>query len=83
MPLAKVWPSILDSLSAIRTPTLVGYGAEDVPTPLARSQEIASRIRGSMLVAFPGVGHMSALEDPAVVNSYVVPFVRDHLGATS
>jgi 3-oxoadipate enol-lactonase len=76
-------PSILGSLSAIRTPTLVGYGEDDVPTPLSRSQQIASRIRGATLVAFPGVGHMSALEDPAVVNPHLVPFVREHLGAPS
>ncbi len=76
-------PSILESLRKIRVPTLVGYGLADVATPPEMSRRIAARIPGSELVVFPELGHLSALEDPALVNASVVPFVRGHLRATS
>ena len=74
-------PSILERIREIRVPTLVGYGEEDVATPAEHSRRIASRIAGTILVPFEGVGHLSALEDPALVNESVLPFVKDHLRA--
>lgn len=76
-------PSIVESLRGIRVPTLVGYGADDAATPPDMSRRIASHIPGAELVVFPKLGHLSALEDPALVNASVVPFVREHLGRES
>ena len=72
-------PSILESLRAIRVPTLIGYGDDDAATPGDHSRRIASRIPGAKLVSFKNAGHLSALEDPAQVNDAIVPFVREHL----
>jgi pimeloyl-ACP methyl ester carboxylesterase len=51
-------------LSAIRVPTLVLCGSEDILTPVAESEEIASGIKGANLVILPGSGHLSTLEAP-------------------
>lgn len=65
---------IRDRLGAIRTPTLVMVGAEDVPTPLARSRDIADRIPGAELVTIPGAGHLSALDQPERVTEELLRF---------
>ncbi len=74
---------LLDKLQHISAPTFIGYGEEDTATPAPHARRIASRIRGSMLVPFAGVGHLSALEDPERVNASLVPFVREQLGRAS
>lgn len=67
---------ILDKVRAIRVPTLVMCGREDRATTLDKSENIARTIPGARLVILDGLGHMSALEDPAAVNEHLVPFVR-------
>jgi pimeloyl-ACP methyl ester carboxylesterase len=74
-------PSILERLREVNVPTLVGYGAEDVATPPDHSRRIAGRIAGSEVVPFAGAGHLSALEAPAIVNTAIVPFVREHMAS--
>jgi 3-oxoadipate enol-lactonase len=72
-------PSILEAIRDIRLPTLVGYGALDTATPADHSRRIASHIPGTTLAVFPGLGHLSALEEPDTVNAWLVPFVKEHL----
>jgi len=67
--------NILPELTRIRTPTLVMCGSEDLATPRARSEAIASAIPRAKLEVIDGAGHMSALEDPDAVNAHLVPFV--------
>lgn len=67
--------SVLSELRRIHVPTLVLCGSEDNATPLPRSEAIANAIGGARLVVLDGVGHMSALEDPAAVNAHLLPFV--------
>lgn len=71
-----------DQLSRVRTPTLVMCGEDDNATPPLRSREIAERISGAELKTIPRAGHLSAIEQPDVVNASLVPFVRRNL-ATS
>ncbi len=66
---------ILPEISRIRAPTLVMCGREDRSTPPERSEAIANAIPHAKLVVLDGIGHMSALEDPAAVNAHLVPFV--------
>ncbi|MCZ7684259.1 MAG: alpha/beta hydrolase [Sandaracinaceae bacterium] len=58
----------------IRVPTLVVVGAEDVPTPISRSRDIADRIPGATLVTIPGAGHLSALDQPERVTEELLRF---------
>lgn len=56
------------SLAAIRCPTLVLCGENDLLTPLDRHEEMAQAIAGSRLVVIPGCGHMATIEAPDAVN---------------
>lgn len=51
-------------LGAIRCPTLVLVGEEDLITPPERAAEIAAGIRGAKLVRLAECGHLSTLERP-------------------
>ncbi len=73
--------SVLERLSEVRIPTLVGCGREDLATVPARSEAIARSLPGARLAWFEDAGHMSAIEQPAAVNAAIVPFLREHLGA--
>jgi 3-oxoadipate enol-lactonase len=68
--------NVIDRLGAISAPTLVICGREDQATTLDKSENITNAIPGSRLVVLDGLGHMTAIEDPAAVNAHVVPFVQ-------
>jgi pimeloyl-ACP methyl ester carboxylesterase len=55
-------------LAAIRCPTLVLVGAQDVLTPPELAREIADGIAGARLVIVPECGHLSTLEQPEAVS---------------
>ena len=65
-----------DVLPAIRVPTLLLYGAEDVRSPLTVAREMQRQIPGSQLVVIPDVGHMAAAETPEAFNAEVRRFVH-------
>jgi len=69
---------IQDEIEKITAPTLVVVGSEDVATPVAKAELIASTIPGAQLVTLPGVGHVSTLEAPDAVNAAIVPFLATH-----
>jgi len=60
-------PDSLPSLGAIRCPSLVVVGAEDILTPPERAKEIAGGIPGARLEIVPDCAHLSTLEQPAGV----------------
>jgi pimeloyl-ACP methyl ester carboxylesterase len=68
-------PSIEDEISAIAVPTLVAVGADDVATPVAKSERIVSLIPGARLHVIQGSGHSSSLEQPAVVSELIGGFL--------
>ena len=51
-------------------------GELDPGTPVAMSETIVGRIRGSRLVVLPGLSHLSVLEDPAAFEAALRPFVE-------
>jgi 3-oxoadipate enol-lactonase len=55
---------LTDRLGAITAPTLIIVGAQDVGTPVAASQAMHERIRGSELVILDPASHLSNLEQP-------------------
>lgn len=62
-------PDSRADFGAIRIPTLVLVGSEDILTPVAESEEIASGIAGAKLLVIPGCGHLSTLESPDSVTA--------------
>jgi pimeloyl-ACP methyl ester carboxylesterase len=61
-------PDSRPTLATIRCPTLVLTGAQDLLTPVAEHEAIATGIAGSKLVIIPDCGHLSTLEKPEAVN---------------
>jgi pimeloyl-ACP methyl ester carboxylesterase len=68
-------PDARPGLGAIAVPTLVIVGSDDVLTPPAQAEALASGIRGARMEAIDGAGHLSNLEKPqrftAVVRSFL------------
>jgi pimeloyl-ACP methyl ester carboxylesterase len=74
----KTW----DRLPAIKAPTLVITGAQDVLIPARNSELIAERIRGAKLHLIPNAGHGFFTEGREEFERVFVPFVKAHpLGA--
>ena len=69
-------PDSTTLLSSIAIPTLVIVGADDVLTPPADAERIASGIAGAELVVIPDAGHLSNLEQPDRFTSAVEGFAR-------
>ena len=67
-------PAVLDQLGAIRTPTLVISGEEDVAVVPDRSRRTAERIPGARFVLLPRAGHTASLEQPEAVTALLRDF---------
>ena len=65
-------------LAAIRCPTLVVVGADDVLTPPDRAAEMAAVIPGARRIVLPDCGHLSTLEQPEAVTRALVDFLSTH-----
>jgi 3-oxoadipate enol-lactonase len=68
-------PDATGSLSAIRVPTLVVVGAEDILTPPAASEAMVAAIPGSRYAKIAAAGHLSNLEQPEMFNAVVGSFL--------
>ncbi|MFP5514802.1 MAG: alpha/beta fold hydrolase [Alphaproteobacteria bacterium] len=62
-------PDSRPGLAAIRCPTLVVCGRQDVLTPPALHEEMADAISGARLVLIEDCGHLSAMERPQAVTA--------------
>ncbi|MCR9196317.1 MAG: alpha/beta hydrolase [Hyphomonas sp.] len=60
--------SYLDSVRNIQCPTLLLAGAEDTVCPVDRHEEISARIPHAHLKVLARCGHISTLEQPALVS---------------
>ena len=67
------------TIEAIRTPTLVIAGAEDVATPPADAALLAQSIPGAALVVLPGAAHLANVEQPQLFTKALL----EHLTASS
>ena len=65
-------------LSQITAPTLVVVGADDVATPVAKSEAIVAAIAGSRLEIVPDSGHSSTIEQPKALTDLIEQFVDQH-----
>jgi pimeloyl-ACP methyl ester carboxylesterase len=62
-------------LAAIRVPTLVLVGEEDVVTPPDEAQALADAIAGARLEVIPAAGHLAPYENPGVANAVILRFL--------
>ncbi|MGB7263068.1 MAG: alpha/beta fold hydrolase [Albidovulum sp.] len=72
---------VAETIAAIRLPTLILVGAEDVATPPEQSKRIAAAISGSTMETIAGAGHSAAIEQPAAVSTAIATFVGAVPGA--
>ena len=75
------WPCGGDStdlLAGISVPTLLVVGDQDVITPPAESQMMASTIPNAKLVEVSGAGHLSNLENPDAFTAAIHDFLHTH-----
>jgi pimeloyl-ACP methyl ester carboxylesterase len=69
-------PDARPHLGAVTCPTLVLVGGSDALTPPELAHEIAAGIAGARLVTVPRSGHLSTLEQPALVTEALVEWLR-------
>jgi len=65
------------AISAIRVPTVIYAGAEDVLTPPSDAQVIKDRISGARLETVADAGHMIPVERPDVLNASIGKFLAE------
>jgi pimeloyl-ACP methyl ester carboxylesterase len=73
---------IAPELGAVRCPTLVIVGDEDVATVPAKARRIAAAIDGAHLVVIPHAGHTASVEEPAAVTAAIAAFLTRIAGAS-
>lgn len=72
--MAQRGPDVIDSLPAIRVPTLVLVGADDRPF-LAPADYMAARIPGAVKVVLEGAGHVASVDQPEAFDRAVLDFL--------
>lgn len=77
--LAQRNAAVIESLPAVKVPSLVVVGGEDKPF-LAASDYIAKRMPGARKVVVPGAGHAVNIDQPQAFNEAVLGFLSS-LGA--
>lgn len=66
----------LPTLTAIRCPTMVLTGDQDLLISNERSKEMAEGIRDACLITIPECGHLSQAERPAAVSEALADWMR-------
>lgn len=72
-------PDSSETCATIDVPVLVVVGDEDVSTPIAEAQTLASLVAGSRLEILTQAGHVSNVERPAAFNTVVSEFLASLL----
>jgi 3-oxoadipate enol-lactonase len=71
---------LTDRISAISLPTFIIVGEDDQGTPVAASQIMNERIKGSELVILPSAAHLSNLEQPEAFTKALTAFLAKNSG---
>jgi len=71
-------PNVLPLLGAIRTPTLLMTGADDMPTPVEAARRARQAIPNAELTVIPAAGHSSPVEQPDTVTERLASFIAAH-----
>lgn len=70
-------PDARDVLSALRVPTLIACGRQDAWSPFARHEAMHRLCPSSRLAAIEHSGHMTTMEQPAVVTALLREWLSD------
>ena len=71
----NAWTTAAQSAAAVKAPTILVLGVEDVMTPARKGQELARHISSAKCVTLPGCGHMMMQEQPdATLDALVAHF---------
>jgi 3-oxoadipate enol-lactonase len=70
--------NFIERLSSISLPTLIMVGQDDPGTPVAASEAIHERIKGSKLVVLPSASHLSNIEQAGLFNRHLLDFLQAH-----
>ncbi|GIX46940.1 MAG: alpha/beta hydrolase [Candidatus Tectimicrobiota bacterium] len=65
----------MEAIKAIRVPTLVLCGTDDVVTPPKYAEYLQRQIPGAQLVMIPDAGHITYLEQPQAVTKAIADFL--------
>lgn len=76
-PLASMAPAYR-RVGARSLPVLLVWGKEDTTVPFALSERVRSAMPRAEFHAIEGAGHVPHLEQPALVNPWLVRFLKDH-----
>jgi 3-oxoadipate enol-lactonase len=68
-------PDLARRLAAVRPPTLVVVGEEDVSDFQQIATQLAREIPGAQLAVIPNAAHLPSLERPAAFNELVLRFL--------
>jgi pimeloyl-ACP methyl ester carboxylesterase len=77
--LAESDADMVESIAAIRCPTLVLACEDDHGNSPDMARRMAARIPDARAVIVPGLKHMGLAENPAAISSVLVPFLEDAL----
>lgn len=68
---------VLGQMAALETPpsTQIIVGADDVATPVAKSEAMRDAIKGAAMTVVPDAGHTSPIEQPDVVTAAMTRFL--------
>lgn len=67
----------VEGLRSIRCPAMIIYGEKDILF-IESSKLMAREIPGACIIEYPGVGHMTALEEPVRLVRDIIDFVSFH-----
>ena len=68
-------PDSTATLRAVRVPTLIVVGQDDVVTPPAAAQAMAALIPGAQCHVIPAAGHLAPLEQPLAIGRLLADFL--------
>jgi len=71
-------PDVTSWLSQMQIPSLVIVGEEDTISTVQEMKKIADRLPDAEFQIIPGAGHLSPLEQPALVNQTIRQFLAVH-----
>lgn len=64
-------------------PTQIIVGADDIATPVAKSQAMEAAIKGAQMTIIPDAGHTSPIEQPELVTAAMTRFLEAQRAAES